>query len=352
MAWAKLQQHYNAIASTTMQELFQQDDSRVAKFNLKWNDFLLDYSKNRINEETMSLLLELANQVGLKEAITAYFGGELINKTENRAVLHTALRAKESAVIKVDGQNVMPEVYAVKNKIKAFTNEVVSGQRKGFTGKAFTDIVNIGIGGSDLGPAMAVEALQFYKNHLNVHFVSNVDGDHVNEIIKKINPETTLFVIVSKTFTTQETLTNSETIKEWFLKSAKQEDVAKHFVAVSTNLDKVTGFGINPDNVFPMWDWVGGRFSLWSAVGLSISLAIGFENYNALLSGANEMDEHFKTTDFDQNIPVTLALLSVWYNNFFGAESEALIPYTQYLQKLAPYLQQGTMESNGKSGGR
>ncbi|MEN9980617.1 MAG: hypothetical protein RL542_404 [Bacteroidota bacterium] len=350
--WAKLQQHYDAIASTTMQELFQADASRVENFNLKWNDFLLDYSKNRINQETVTLLLELANQVGLKEAIASYFGGELINQTENRAVLHTALRAKESAVINVEGQNVMPEVYAVKNKIKAFTNEVVSGKRTGYTGKTFTDIVNIGIGGSDLGPAMAVEALQFYKNHLNVHFVSNVDGDHVNEIIKKINPETTLFVIVSKTFTTQETLTNSETIKEWFLKSAQQEDVAKHFVAVSTNLDKVTEFGINPANVFPMWDWVGGRFSLWSAVGLSISLAIGFENYDALLSGANEMDDHFKTTDFDQNIPVILALLSVWYNNFFGAESEALIPYTQYLQKLAPYLQQGTMESNGKSIGR
>jgi glucose-6-phosphate isomerase len=296
--WAKLQQHYDAIASTTMQELFQADASRVENFNLKWNDFLLDYSKNRINQETVTLLLELANQVGLKEAIASYFGGELINQTENRAVLHTALRAKESAVINVEGQNVMPEVYAVKNKIKAFTNEVVSGKRTGYTGKTFTDIVNIGIGGSDLGPAMAVEALQFYKNHLNVHFVSNVDGDHVNEIIKKINPETTLFVIVSKTFTTQETLTNSETIKEWFLKSAQQEDVAKHFVAVSTNLDKVTEFGINPDNVFPMWDWVGGRFSLWSAVGLSISLAIGFENYDALLIGANEMDDHFKTKTF------------------------------------------------------
>jgi glucose-6-phosphate isomerase len=247
---------------------------------------------------------------------------------------------------------VMPEVYAVKNKVKSFTNEVTSGQRTGYTGKPFTDIVNIGIGGSDLGPVMAVEALQFYKNNLNTHFVSNVDGDHVNEIIKKLNPETTLFVIVSKTFTTQETLTNSETIKAWFLKSATQEEVAKHFVAVSTNIQKVTEFGINPENVFPMWDWVGGRFSLWSAVGLSISLAVGFDNFNDLLSGANEMDEHFKTADFDKNIPVILALLSVWYNNFFGAESEALIPYTQYLQKLAPYLQQGTMESNGKSVGR
>jgi glucose-6-phosphate isomerase len=352
VSWKKLQQHYSEMQKISMKEMFQADDSRTEKFNLKWNDFLIDYSKNIINQETLELLLELAKEVGLKNAIADYFDGGIINQTENRAVLHTALRAKESAIINVEGQNVVPEVYEVKNKIKAFTNEVTSGLRTGFTGKPFTDVVNIGIGGSDLGPAMAVEALQFYKNHLNVHFVSNVDGDHVNEIIKKLNPETTLFVIVSKTFTTQETLTNSETIRKWFLQSAKQEDVAKHFVAVSTNIAKVTEFGINPDNVFPMWDWVGGRFSLWSAVGLSISLAVGFENFDELLSGANEMDDHFKTTDFDKNVPVVLALLSVWYNNFFGAESEALIPYTQYLQKLAPYLQQGTMESNGKSVGR
>ncbi|MCI9844322.1 glucose-6-phosphate isomerase [Flavobacterium pectinovorum] len=351
-AWKNLQNHFSAIQQTTIQELFEKDNARVEKFNLQWNDFLVDYSKNNISEETISLLLELANSIELKSAIAQYFGGEIINQTENRAVLHTALRAPESAVIKVDGENVIPEVYEVKNKIKSFTNEVISGERKGYTGKAFTDIVNIGIGGSDLGPVMAVEALQFYKNHLNVHFVSNVDGDHVNEVIKKLNPETTLFLIVSKTFTTQETLSNSETIKEWFLKSASQEDIAKHFVAVSTNIQKVTEFGINPDNVFPMWDWVGGRFSLWSAVGLSIALAIGFDNYNDLLKGANEMDEHFKLAEFDQNIPVILALLSVWYNNFYGAESEALIPYTQYLQKLAPYLQQATMESNGKSVGR
>lgn len=351
-AWKKLQSHYDAMQNVTMQEMFQADTSRTDKFNLQWNDFLIDYSKNIINQETIDLLLELANQVGLKNAIGEYFGGGLINQTENRAVLHTALRAKASAVINVNDVNVIPEVYEVKNKIKTFTNEVVSGQRVGYTGKPFTDIVNIGIGGSDLGPVMVVEALQFYKNHLNVHFVSNVDGDHANEIIKKLNPETTLFVIVSKTFTTQETLTNSETIRKWFLQSASQEDVAKHFVAVSTNLQKVTEFGINPDNVFPMWDWVGGRFSLWSAVGLSISLAVGFDNFDELLNGAHEMDEHFKTADFDKNMPVVLALLSVWYNNFFGAESEALIPYTQYLQKLAPYLQQGTMESNGKSVGR
>ncbi|MFV7235192.1 glucose-6-phosphate isomerase [Flavobacterium sp. ZB4R12] len=352
IAWKKLQMHYNEMQKVSMQEMFLSDTSRTEKFNLKWNDFLIDYSKNIINQETLDLLLELAEETGLKNAISDYFDGGIINQTENRAVLHTALRAKESAIVNVEGQNVVPEIYEVKNKIKAFTNEVTSGQRTGFTGKPFTDIVNIGIGGSDLGPAMAVEALQFYKNNLNVHFVSNVDGDHVNEIIKKLNPETTLFVVVSKTFTTQETLTNSETIRKWFLQSAKQEDVAKHFVAVSTNIAKVTEFGINPDNVFPMWDWVGGRFSLWSAVGLSISLAVGFENFDELLSGANEMDDHFKTADFDKNIPVVLALLSIWYNNFFGAESEALIPYTQYLQKLAPYLQQGTMESNGKSVGR
>ena len=349
LAWQNLQKHFQEMNSASMKQMFANDTTRTTKFNFQWNDFLIDYSKNIINEETINLLLKLAKEVHLEDAISQYFDGDIINQTENRAVLHTALRAKENAVINVDGQNVVSEVYEAKNKIKNFTNEVVNGERKGFTGKSFTDIVNIGIGGSDLGPVMVVDALQYYKNHLNVHFVSNVDGDHVNEVIKKLNPETTLFVIVSKTFTTQETLTNSETIREWFLKSASQEDVAKHFVAVSTNLQKVTQFGIHSDNVFPMWDWVGGRFSLWSAVGLSISLAVGFDNYDALLSGANEMDEHFKTTDLDKNIPVVLALLSVWYNNFFGAESEALIPYTQYLQKLAPYLQQGTMESNGKS---
>lgn len=351
-AWKKLEKHYSEMQKASIHELFQLDESRTKKFNLKWNDFLIDYSKNIINQETLQLLLQLADEVGLKSAITDYFNGAIINQTENRAVLHTALRAKKSAIINVDGSNVLTEINEVKSKIKSFTKEVTSGKRTGYTGKNFTDVVNIGIGGSDLGPVMAVEALQFYKNHLNVHFVSNIDGDHVNEIIKKLNPETTLFVIVSKTFTTQETLTNSETIRKWFLKTATQEDVAKHFVAVSSNIQKVTAFGINPDNIFPMWDWVGGRFSMWSAVGLTISLAVGYDNFDELLQGANEMDEHFKTADFDKNMPIILALLSVWYNNFFGAESEALIPYTQYLQKLAPYLQQGTMESNGKSVGR
>ena len=350
--WQKIQDHFEKMNQTSMKDLFASDSERASKFHIQWNDFLVDYSKNIANQETLDLLLQLANEVQLKQAIASYFEGDIINQTENRAVLHTALRAKESAKVMVDGVNVMPEIYSVKNKIKNFSNEVISGNKKGFTGKSFTDIVNIGIGGSDLGPAMIVEALQFYKNHLNVHFVSNVDGDHVNEIIKKLNLETTLFVVVSKTFTTQETLSNAETIRSWFLQSATQEDVAKHFVAVSTNLQKVTEFGINPDNVFPMWDWVGGRFSLWSAVGLSVSLAVGFDNFDKLLKGANEMDEHFKNESFDKNIPVILALLSIWYNNFFRAESEALIPYTQYLQKLAPYLQQGIMESNGKSIGR
>lgn len=352
VAWKKLQQHFQKMQEASMPVMFKENKDRASQFHLKWNDFLVDYSKNIINQETMDLLVELANEMDLKASINKYFEGGIINQTENRAVLHTALRAPKSADIKVEGQNVIPEIFDVKNKIKNFTAEVVNGVRKGYTGKPFTDVVNIGIGGSDLGPAMVVEALQFYKNHLNIHFVSNVDGDHVNEIIKKLNPETTLFVIVSKTFTTQETLTNSETIRAWFLKSAKQQDVASHFVAVSTNIKNVTAFGIDENNVFPMWDWVGGRFSLWSAVGLSISLAVGFDNFEKLLKGANEMDDHFKTTEFDKNIPVVLALLSVWYNNFFGAESEALIPYTQYLQKLAPYLQQGIMESNGKSIGR
>jgi len=351
-SWKRLQQHYTEMKNISMATMFKEDNSRAKKFNIQWHDFLVDYSKNLLNETTFSLLQDLASEVNLKQAIASYFEGEHINQTENRAVLHTALRNTEDATAVVDGVNVIPEIYEVKNKIKAFSNEVISGERKGYTGKPFTDIVNIGIGGSDLGPAMVVEALQFYKNHLNVHFVSNVDGDHVNEVIKNLNPETTLFVIVSKTFTTQETLSNSETIRSWFLQTASNEAVSKHFVAVSTNIQKVTEFGINSENIFPMWDWVGGRFSLWSAVGLSISLAVGFTNFDALLEGAHDMDEHFKNESFDKNIPVILALLSVWYNNFFGAESEAIIPYTQYLQKLAPYLQQGIMESNGKRVGR
>ena len=348
-AWKALQSHYNAIKQVAIKDLFLKEENRADNFKINWEDFYVDFSKNRITEETISLLLELTNQVKLKEAISAYYSGDTINKTENRAVLHTALRGKETDTVLVDGKNVMPEIFAVKEKMKAFTNTIVDGKRKGYTNKPFTDVVNIGIGGSDLGPAMVVESLQFYKNHLTTHFVSNVDGDHVNEVLKKLNPETTLFVIVSKTFTTQETLSNANTIRKWFLKHGKKEDVAKHFVAVSTNIEKVKAFGIDQDNIFPMWNWVGGRFSLWSAVGLTISLAVGFENFNKLLKGANAMDIHFKNEEFKKNIPVVLALISIWYNNFYGAESEAVIGYSQYLNQFATYLQQGIMESNGKS---
>jgi glucose-6-phosphate isomerase len=351
-AWQQLATHFEQTKAIQMQQLFAADPLRTEKMHIEWQDFLVDFSKNRVTDETMDLLLALAKEMNLSDAIQQYFAGQTINQTENRAVLHTALRATEKEAILVDGVNVLPEIAEVKNNIKQFSDEVISGKRVGFSGKPFTDVVNIGIGGSDLGPAMVVEALQFYKNHLNVHFVSNVDGDHVQEVLKKLNPETTLFVIVSKTFTTQETLTNAETIRSWFLQSGTQAAVAQHFVAVSTNIERVTAFGISPDAIFPMWDWVGGRFSLWSAVGLSISLAVGFDNFEGLLAGANNMDAHFKNEAFDKNIPVILALLSIWYNNFYGAESEALIPYTQYLQKLAPYLQQGIMESNGKCVGR
>ena len=348
-SWKKLKEHFNDVKDVHMKDLFAEDKDRANKFTIKWDDFYVDFSKNRITSETFKYLLELADDVNLKAAIESQFSGEIINQTEGRAVLHTALRAPESYNVKVDGENVVPEVYKVKRKIETFTNEIVNGDLKGYTGKPFDTIVNIGIGGSDLGPAMVVDSLQYYKNHLTTYFVSNVDGDHVNEVIKKLNPETTLFVIVSKTFTTQETLSNANTLKEWFLKFANEVDIAKHFVAVSTNIESVKNFGIDQNNIFPMWDWVGGRFSLWSAVGLSISLAVGYDNYDSLLKGANKMDIHFKNEDFKNNIPVVLALISVWYNNFFGAESEAVIPYSQYLNQFATYLQQGIMESNGKS---
>lgn len=348
-AWLKLQSHFSEIKDQHLKELFESNPERADELTIKWEDFYVDFSKNRITKETLNLLLELVNELDLKDAISKYFNGDIINKTENRAVLHTALRAKEDAEVFVNGKNVIPEVYKVKRKIEAFTNSIVNGDHKGFTGKAITDVVNIGIGGSDLGPAMVVDALQFYKNHLTTHFVSNVDGDHYQEIVKRLNPETTLFVIVSKTFTTQETLSNASSIREWFLESMPKEAVANHFVAVSTNIESVKAFGISEENIFPMKDWVGGRFSLWSAVGLSISLAVGYSNFEALLKGANAMDAHFKSEDFDKNIPVISALLTVWYNNFFNAESEAIIPYTQYLNQFATYLQQAIMESNGKS---
>ncbi|ASV30420.1 glucose-6-phosphate isomerase [Maribacter cobaltidurans] len=351
-AWKKLDQHYKHSRDIQIKSLFAEDSKRAENFSKKWNDFLLDFSKNRITSETMELLLGLADELKLKDAIKKYFQGDEINETEGRAVLHTALRCKESDKVFVDGENVIPEVFEVRKHIKEFSESIIGGESKGYTGKKFTDIVNIGIGGSDLGPAMVTEALKFYKNHLNVHFVSNVDGDHVHEVLKTLNPETTLFVVVSKTFTTQETLSNATTIKKWFLEHASQKDIAKHFAAVSTNTEKIAEFGISDKNVFPMWDWVGGRFSLWSAVGLSIALAVGYENFNSMLQGAHEMDEHFKDTAFNENLPVLMALISIWYNNFYQAETEAIIPYTQYLSRFSAYLQQGIMESNGKSVGR
>ncbi|TRO67255.1 glucose-6-phosphate isomerase [Christiangramia sabulilitoris] len=348
-AWKELEAHFSEIKNEHMRNMFNNDEDRADKFTITWEDFYVDISKNRISEETQNLLLKLAEECGLEDAIESYFTGDSINQTENRPVLHTALRAEKAADIKVRGENVVPEVQEVKARIRDFSNEIINGTRRGYTGKAFTDVVNIGIGGSDLGPVMVTESLEFYKNHLNLHFISNVDGDHVFETIKDLNPETTLFLIVSKTFTTMETLSNATTVREWFLKSVPEKEVSKHFVAVSTNLQKVEAFGIDPDNIFPMWDWVGGRFSLWSAVGLSISLAIGYDNFTSLLEGARKMDDHFRLTPFKENLPVQLALLTIWYNNFFKAESEAVIPYSQYLHKFPSYLQQAIMESNGKS---
>ena len=347
-SWKKLQAHFQTEKNNRIQDHFQNDPNRFEQFSIRWEDFLVDFSKNRLSKETLTLLEELANEVDLKGAMEAYFGGEAINQTEGRAVLHTALRAPETAQIYANGLDVVPEVHAIKAKIRSFCDAVINGEHKGFTGKAITHVINIGIGGSDLGPAMVTEALEYYKNHLNVQFVSNVEGDHVREVMKTLDPETTLFVIVSKTFTTQETLSNATTIRQWFLTHAPEDAVAQHFVAVSTNLEKIAEFGIHPDNVFPMKDWVGGRFSLWSAVGLSIALAVGPDHFDALLAGAHKMDKHFKSADFQENIPVVLALISVWYNNFWEAESEAIIPYTQYLRNLPAYLQQGIMESNGK----
>ncbi len=347
-SWKLLQEHYNEMTCFTLKKAFQ-NTNRNANFTLKHNDFTVDYSKNLLTDITINHLVSLAEECNLQDAITKQFTGAIINETENRAVLHTALRNFSKDQVLVDGKNVMPEITKSLEKINIFSDKVISGKQKGYTGKAFTDVVNIGIGGSDLGPRVVVESLQFYKNQLNTHFVSNIDGDHVNEILKKLNPETTLFVIVSKTFTTQETLTNATTIQEWFLQNAKKDDIKHNFVAVSTNLEKVKVFGIDPNNVFTMWNWVGGRFSLWSAVGLTISLSIGFANFKALLQGANEMDIHFRETPFKKNIPVLSALISIWYNNFYNAESEAVLPYTQYLENFPPFLQQLSMESNGKS---
>ncbi len=349
VAWKKLTAHFEEIKEVQMPSLFVKDESRKETFSACVGDVDLDYSKNRMTEDTLKYLLELAQEVDLKDGIQQLFSGKKINATENRAVLHTALRNKSGKSVLVEGQDVMPEVKKSLSKMKSFSDAIISGTLKGYTQKAFTDVVNIGIGGSDLGPRMVVEALPFYANHLKTHFISNIDGDHVAEILKGLDPETTLFVIVSKTFTTQETLTNAQTVKKWFLKSASEKDIKHNFVAVSTNLEKVSAFGIDSAHIFTMWDWVGGRYSMWSAVGLSICLAIGFKNFDDFLSGAYMVDQHFESTSFDQNLPVILALISVWYNNFFNTESEVVIPFSQYMSQLVPYLQQLSMESNGKA---
>lgn len=348
-AYEYLSNHLVDIADKHLRDLFKEDPKRFEKFSIQFNDILLDYSKNRIDDKTIALLVQLAKECELDKAINSMFSGEKINETEVRAVLHVALRNRSNNPVLVDGEDVMPLVNGVLAKMKKFSDAIINGGWKGFTGKAITDVVNIGIGGSDLGPVMVVEALKAYKNHLNLHFVSNVDGTHIVETVKKLNPETTLFLIASKTFTTQETMANANTAREWFLKSgAKDSDIAKHFAALSTNSEGVSKFGIDTENMFEFWDWVGGRYSLWSAIGLPIALSIGFEKFEELLEGAHEMDNHFKTAAFEENIPVILALLGVWYNNFFEAETQAILPYDQYMHRFAAYFQQGDMESNGK----
>ncbi|NOI82952.1 glucose-6-phosphate isomerase [Vibrio tubiashii] len=349
-AWNALTAHFESAQDMDLKDLFAQDAARFDKFSTRFgNDILVDYSKNLINEETMKHLFALANETELKSAIEAMFSGEAINQTEGRAVLHTALRNRSNKPVMVGGEDVMPAVNAVLEKMKSFTERVIGGEWKGYTGKAITDVVNIGIGGSDLGPYMVTEALAPYTNHLNLHFVSNVDGTHIVETLKKVNPETTLFLVASKTFTTQETMTNAHSARDWFLESAGDEaHVAKHFAALSTNAPAVSEFGIDTDNMFEFWDWVGGRYSLWSAIGLSIALAVGYDNFIELLDGAHEMDNHFASTELESNIPVILALVGLWYNNFHGAESEAILPYDQYMHRFAAYFQQGNMESNGK----
>ncbi len=349
-SWQKLELQFLTMQATHLRELFDDDPERFSKMHARFDDILVDYSKNLIVEETLKDLIGLANEVELKDAIVAMFKGMKINQTENRSVLHIALRNRSNTPIVIDGEDVMPLVNGVLEHMRQFSTILLDGTWKGYTGRPITDIVNIGIGGSDLGPYMVTEALRPYWQNIHPHFVSNVDGTHITETLKALNPETTLFIIASKTFTTQETMTNAETARNWLLeKSGGKADVAKHFVAVSTNQSEVTRFGIAPENMFVFWDWVGGRYSLWSSIGLSVACTIGFDNFEKLLDGANAMDNHFKDEPFDKNIPVVLALLGIWYNNFFGAASEAILPYDQYLHRFAAYFQQGNMESNGKS---
>lgn len=350
-AWQALLAHHDTFQHVHMRDLFANDPQRFEKHHLQLGDILFDYSKNRFSAETLTLLFDLANQAKLSENIAAMFAGEKINNTENRAVLHVALRNRSNRSIIVDGENVMPAVNSVLARMRQFTNAVRDGDWLGYTGKAITDVVNIGIGGSDLGPAMVTLALKPYQHErLNFHFVSNVDGTDIAETLRVVNPETTLFMIASKTFTTQETMTNARSARAWFLEAAQDEaQVAKHFVALSTSAEKVAAFGIDTTNMFEFWNWVGGRYSLWSAIGMSIALSVGMDNFEALLAGAHEADEHFRNTPFEQNIPVLMGLLGVWYNNFFDAQSHAILAYDQYLARFAAYFQQGDMESNGKS---
>ncbi|MEH6304059.1 glucose-6-phosphate isomerase [Olivibacter sp. CPCC 100613] len=348
-AYNYLSNHYINIAPKHLRDLFAYDPNRFEKFSLQFEDILFDYSKNRVDEQTVALLVQLARECRLEEAIDAMFKGLPINKTENRAVLHTALRNVSNTPVFVDGQDVMPAVNGVLNHMKEFSEEVIGGTWKGYSGKAITDVVNIGIGGSDLGPVMVTEALKPYKNHLTLHFVSNVDGTHIAETLRKVNAETTLFLIASKTFTTQETMANAHSARDWFLtEGGTEQDIAKHFVALSTNAKAVQDFGIDTKNMFEFWDWVGGRYSLWSAIGLSIVLSIGFDNFKELLTGAHAADNHFRNTPLEENIPVIMGVLGIWYNNFFDSETQAILPYDQYLHRFAAYFQQGDMESNGK----
>ncbi|UYW01138.1 glucose-6-phosphate isomerase [Flavobacterium agricola] len=348
-AWEELQLHFNEVHTMDVRKLFQEDVNRFENLSIRTNHLLFDFSKNRITNDTLSKLVALAKETGVEDAIQKYFSGDPINATENRAVLHTALRTPKGEQIKLGNKNIINDVHAARVKIKKFVREIISGARTGFTNKKITDVVNIGIGGSDLGPRFVTNALAFYKNHLNVHFISNIDPDYIQDLLVTLNPETTLFVVVSKTFTTDETISNASFCRTWFLQKGCILDIEKHFVAVSHNKKEAESFGIASENIFPMWDWVGGRYSLWSAVGLSIALAIGYKNFELLLEGAHEMDIHFKTQPLEQNIPIVTALLSIWYNNFYETETEAVIPYSQYLERLPAFLQQLSMESNGKS---
>lgn len=350
-SWKRLQKRAIATEAQEIKTLFEQDKNRFKKYSLCYQDILVDYSKNRIDDKTMKLLFDLAKELKLKQGVTAMFKGKIINETENRAVLHTALRQQTDTPLKVDGENIIPKIRAVQKQMKAFCKRFHAGKVKGFTSKPLKYIVNIGIGGSDLGPVMVTEALKPYtKKGITTYFVSNVDGSHITEVLKKVKPAETLFIIASKTFTTQETMTNAETAKSWFLKKGSNpKDIKKHFIALSTNVEGVKAFGIDPKNMFGFWNWVGGRYSLSSAIGMSIALTVGYDNFEQLLAGMGDMDTHFRKTKLEKNIPVILALIGIWYNNFLGAESEAILPYDQYLHRFAAYFQQGNMESNGKS---